>query len=293
MSVGLDDRARRAAEGLHAAVEQAPLWEGVVPLVPTPIAGRWVLAAGALAGVVALALLQGLGTEVIAPENASSTTLAPTSTTALAVPTTAAIILPPPTTVPAPPPTTTTADLTPPAIEITSPSNGTVLREKSVTFLGTTEPGAEVRSGRYGADVSEDGEWSLMLILAKGSNMVTFVAEDAAGNEAATSVTVTYEPEPPPTTTSTTKAPAEFKAFAKYLSCESSPPFDEYYGTAAPGTIVTISSEYGGATAEAGPSGEWQVKVFFETAPYGVTFEVTVSSPEHEPFTFPFTSYAA
>jgi hypothetical protein len=293
MSVGLDDRARKAAAGLNAAVDQASLREGAALPVRPPIAGRWVMAAGAMAGLVVLLLLVPR-TEVVAPQSASSTTAAPTSTTGHLVPTTAAGVVPSPTTLPPAEPTTTVAqDTTPPAIEILRPEDGAVLEEKTVRFSGTTEPGASVHAGPYAADVNASGEWSLTLVLAKGSNRVTFQAEDAAGNVATAVVTVGYQPEPPPTTSTTEAAEIQFKAHAKWLTCESFPPFDEYYGTAPPGTLITVSSEYGGGSTEAGPSGEWYLKVYFETAPYGESFNVTVSAPEREPFVFPFTSYAA
>jgi hypothetical protein len=84
-----------------------------------------------------------------------------------------------------------------------------------------------------------------------------------------------------------------FTASATWLECAVSPPYDEYYGTATPGTVVEVVSEYGSGATEAGADGTWYLKVAFPEAPYGVTFEVTVRHQGGKAFTFPFTSYAA
>jgi hypothetical protein len=50
-------------------------------------------------------------------------------------------------------------------------------------FSGTTEPGVSlVAAGTYPVEVSDDGAWSIVLVLHRGSNIATFEATDAAGN---------------------------------------------------------------------------------------------------------------
>ncbi|MGA7282060.1 MAG: hypothetical protein WBZ40_09775, partial [Acidimicrobiia bacterium] len=73
------------------------------------------------------------------------------------------------------------------------------------------------------------------------------------------------------------KQPAEFSAHASYGSCSTTPPFDVYYGTGEPGSLVQITSEYGSGSVEVGENGQWEKKVFFETAPADTTFVVHVS----------------
>ena len=58
--------------------------------------------------------------------------------------------------------------------------------------------------------------------------------------------------------------------------CSLDPPYDIYFGTAEPGSKVTISSEFGGATVKADDKGNWEKKVIFAEAPYDKTFIVTV-----------------
>ena len=132
-------------------------------------------------------------------ESTPTSTDATDETTTTQAPTTTA-----PTTTQAPTAASTqAADTTPPAIRVTSPDDGATLTDRVVAFRGTTEPGAEVTSGPYDADVSDSGEWQIELVLAPGANGATFTATDSAGNSETVRIVVTYEP---PSTTTTTKA---------------------------------------------------------------------------------------
>lgn len=193
---------------------------------------------------------------------------------------------PPTTTSPAPVTTVTLAvDTTPPALAITSPNDGERFDTKTIRFKGTTEPGASVTAGRYEADVDEEGNWSIVLVLFEGGNRALFRATDAAGNETTMRITVYYDKpieEPPPG--------VDFTAHATYGSCSFDPPYDVYYGTADPGTKVTITSEYGGGTVYANDDGHWEKKVFFPEAPTEVVFLVTVKDHTGQKKKFEFVS---
>ena len=97
-----------------------------------------------------------------------------------------------------------------------------------------------------------------------------------------TTVAVESAPQPPTTTaapaTTTTVAAVSFSAVSRYGSCEEDPPYDEYSGTATPGTVVTITSPWS-ATAQttADGSGNWYLRVEFPSAPVGEVFTVTAS----------------
>ena len=111
------------------------------------------------------------------------------------------------TTTKAPDPEPQTVNVTPPdtsapEITITSPKDGATVSERVIEFSGSTEAGATVTSGSYSADVTENGAWSIRLVLREGRNRAYFTATDAAGNSETASVTVKYEP--PSTTTSST-----------------------------------------------------------------------------------------
>lgn len=193
----------------------------------------------------------------------------------------------PATTLPPETATTTPPDTTPPALAITAPKDGQVFDKKTVRFRGTTEPGATVTAGRYEADVDDAGNWSIVLVLSDGGNRTVFRAVDAAGNEVKVAITVYYEPppeEPPPPPV------VEFTAHATYGTCNLDPPYDVYYGTAAPESKVTITSEYGGGSVYANGEGNWELKVYFPDAPFEVGFLVTVKDELGHQKSFEFVS---
>lgn len=94
----------------------------------------------------------------------------------------------------------------------------------------------------------------------------------------------------PPSTTAptTTAATVAFTASARYGSCAEDPPYDEYSGTAMPGTVVTITSPHSATTqVTVDSSGDWWVRVEFPSAPFDEHFTVTVSDGvEAKPFDF-------
>lgn len=160
------------------------------------------------------------------------------------------------------------ADTTPPEIDILHPTDGQVFEKSTIAFEGTTEPGARVFAGKYEADVDADGNWRIVLILSPGKNKTTFVAKDAAGNQASASVTAVYD------------APEKDVAFTAHQKYgETAHGYEKFWGTAAPGTKVTVTSDYGSASTKASESGEWWLKLHFEAAA-GTTFKATVRDSE-------------
>lgn len=285
MSHDLDTRARRAATNLNTAVSDAEL-KSVAPGTPKP--RRPLVAVLRPAVLVALlAIGSAVGMAVVLDSSPASTTVPPAPTTTIVPPSTVATEPTPPATiavvpvpVPVPVATTTTvvADVEPPPLTITSPEDGAHLDETTVTFAGTTEPEARVFAGKYEADVDSTGKWQIVLIIGEGSTVARFVARDQAGNESHASVTVYYVM---PTTTTTIvekeKEIAEFTAHSTFGSCSETPPYDVYYGTGEPGSLVQVTSEFGSGSVEVGEEGNWEVKVFFEEAPPAEGFLVTVS----------------
>jgi hypothetical protein len=95
-------------------------------------------------------------------------------------------------------------DTAPPSIRVTSHDDGDTVTTRIVSFIGTTEAGATVASGPYEADVSDNGNWELSLVMAPGPNGALFTATDGAGNSATARIVVNYDA--PSATTTTTKA---------------------------------------------------------------------------------------
>lgn len=296
----LDDRARQAARNLTQKVEEAPLllMERGVPA--TRVRGRQsrlLSFAGAFAAVVLLVGLTLVQVDLFSPRRETSTTsgtfpvtsvITETTSTTEGPPTTAADTAPP--VVPADTAPSVPVDNVAPALSITFPENGATVGEKSFRFAGTTEPGAIVAAGPYHADVTEDGQWSIVLLLNPGGNLASFTSTDAAGNVTEASVSVTYEV---PAAPKEEPPPVSFTAYQKWGSCAENPPFDEFFGMAKPGTRVSVTSSFGSASTTAAGNGEWYVKVFFETAPYGEAFEVKARDDFGNKVILEFTSFAA
>jgi hypothetical protein len=72
---------------------------------------------------------------------------------------------------------------------------------------------------------------------------------------------------------------APFTANQTYGSCAESPPYDVYYGTGSPGTLVEIISPYGSGSTMIDAEGNWAVLVEFPSAPAGEPF--TVKAKDH------------
>jgi hypothetical protein len=280
MSHDLDTVARQAAENLRAAVETARLHHGSAP-VPVLVRRRpslrlAIIAACLMLGsAVAVALVAEPTPEP--PPVTAPTTTTPAPPASLVDP---ALILGPikpvVTTTMA---TTTTApkDTTAPMLEITSPRNGAEVHKAEVKVTGVTEPGALVTAGERKAKIADDGSWSIVVGLTKGSNHIEVTARDEAGNQASAEVTVIYvAAEPTTTTTTEVGEPTEFVANASFGVCTLTPPYDVYYGKGEPGSTVYVQSEHGSGAVEVNGEGHWEIQVFFPEAPAGQAFVVNV-----------------
>ena len=133
--------------------------------------------------------------------------------------------------------------------------------------------------------------------LAPGSPATTpaHLVDDAPSTTSTSlAVVVTTQPSasaPPATsvapatgTPSTTAAPTTtvlstgFTASARYGSCAEDPPYDEYSGTAAPGTTITVTSPHSApSTVTADLNGGWWIRVEFPASTVGENFDVSVS----------------
>jgi hypothetical protein len=85
------------------------------------------------------------------------------------------------------------------SVEITSPEGGAELTESPVVVSGTvSDPEAAVTVNGVGAEVAEDGSFSVQVELTEGENAITAIAK-LNEQEASDSITVTYAPEAVPT----------------------------------------------------------------------------------------------
>ncbi len=134
-------------------------------------------------------------------------------------------------------------------------------------YWGTGHPGAvvDIRSeyGHAETKVRENGEWEVEVRFEAPTNTPFRVV--ASSGDASATFTFTI--------------PArqyDFTAHQKYGSCGEELPYDVFYGTGKPGTVVEVESAYGSGRTEIGDGGQWELRVEFPGAPVGETFIVTV-----------------
>jgi hypothetical protein len=163
-------------------------------------------------------------------------------------------------------------------VVILSPEDGSHHENAKVVFEGEASAGARVFAGPYEASVDDEGNWSIELILRAGANRAVIKAKDVNGDVAEDSITAWLDVKEKPKKDDKPDEPANigFSAQQQYGSGGEETPYDVFWGTATPNSVVEISSPYGNARVEVGKKGNWEKKVFFETAPRGQTFAVTV-----------------
>lgn len=83
-----------------------------------------------------------------------------------------------------------------PDLQITAPEDGQLVKEP-VALTGTVAPGAAVQVNGSPVPVDASGDFSAILQLSEGANVLTITAEDQAGNKASVERTVFLDTTPP------------------------------------------------------------------------------------------------
>ncbi len=148
-------------------------------------------------------------------------------------------------------------------------------------FYGAADPGTVIiAASAYGdADlvVGDSGEFFLKVYFEGAPPGISFPVTLTAGDVVYDfSFTSLWDPQN-----------VDITAHQAYGQSDSATPFEKFYGTAAPGTHIAITSAYGSAEGEAWDEGEWYLKVWFEGAPVGEPFDVNVTVGD-ESFAFSF-----
>jgi len=177
-------------------------------------------------------------------------------------------------------------DVTVPAIEH---GTGGPILHRSVTdspepyalFSGVAAPGAIVTAasefGSADLVVGESGEWVLKVVFESPPPGVEFGIVLTVGDQVYTfGFTSLWDP-----------SNVDITAHQAFGLSDDPHPFAKYYGTAPPGTVVTAVSEFGSADTTAGEEGQWELGIWFEGAPAGEGFPVTVTVGD-EVFQFTF-----
>ena len=98
-------------------------------------------------------------------------------------------------TTPSPSPSPTPTAL---SLEITQPEDGAEVSTSPINVTGKTIPGAVVSASIDDtveiADVDQNGNFSVTVVLEEGPNLIELIASDQQGNEKSSSVTIFYVP---------------------------------------------------------------------------------------------------
>ena len=149
-------------------------------------------------------------------------------------------------------------------------------------YYGTAPAGTEIAvASDYGSGstkANDHGEWLVWVEFPNAPDGVHFdvVVESSNGDRKVFDMVAYHK-----------VVVTEFSANQKLGSNADN--WDRFWGTGQPGTKITASSEFGGASTEVGTHGEWELKVHFESEP-GTTFAVTISDTSGHSKVFEFTN---
>jgi hypothetical protein len=154
------------------------------------------------------------------------------------------------------------------AVKITSPGSGTETDADSITVKGTATPGLVVKVHGQEVSVAGDGTWSTTVPLAGGWNEIH--AKGYLGGDRVAHDSVKVK-----------RSVAESVPFTSHQvhgSCDENPPWDVFEGTATPGHVIKVWSEFGHASVTVGASGTFSIRVEFPGAPSGKAIGVQVKN---------------
>lgn len=141
-----------------------------------------------------------------------------------------------------------------------------VNHEPWTKFYGTGTPGTRITAtSPYGSaetEIDKSGEWYLK---------VWFDVAASAAFEVQVANSAGYE-----NTFGFEYVASTFEVSQSFGTSTADPPYDVFTGRTAPHTWVKGWSDFGWAKVESNPDGWFEVKVFFEHAPYDVPFAVDV-----------------
>ena len=159
------------------------------------------------------------------------------------------------------------------SLTVTQPTDESIINADKVEVIGIITPGAVVSINGELAEVDEEGNFTMMVILEEGPNIIEVIASDLEGNEESRTLVIMYVPsaEAPPQVSE-----AGFSLTVTEPTDESIINTDkvEVIGTTIPGAVVSINGEL----VEVDEEGKFTMMVVLEEGPN--TIEVIASDLE-------------
>jgi hypothetical protein len=174
------------------------------------------------------------------------------------------------------------APVPPATIEFTANlgTDGLANTPMSQGFYGTAQPGSAIRIGsEWGVAetvAGPNGNWDATLVMPEvppGTKVAVRITSSTT--DKVREFTLKRPGEPAPTVVA-------FTANAALTVTDHTPPVNEYWGTSTAGAVISITSEYGSTQVESNAEGQWSARLEFPDAPFGVAFNVHITSSKGE-----------
>ncbi len=158
-------------------------------------------------------------------------------------------------------------------LTVTQPTDESIINADKVEVIGITTTGAVVSINGELAEVDEEGNFTMMVVLEEGPNIIEVIASDLEGNEESRTLVIIYVP--------SSEAPPQVPETGFFLTVtqptdESTINVDkvEVIGTTIPGAVVSINGEL----VDVNEEGNFTMMVVLEEGPN--TIEVIASDLE-------------
>jgi len=79
-------------------------------------------------------------------------------------------------------------------LTVPEPTDNSIFNADKVEVMGRTTPGAIVSVNGELADVDEEGNFTMMVVLEEGPNIIEVIASDLEGNEESRTLVIIYVP---------------------------------------------------------------------------------------------------
>ncbi len=159
------------------------------------------------------------------------------------------------------------------SLTVTEPTDESIINADKVEVIGITTPGAVVSVNGELAEVDGEGNFTMMVVLEEGPNIIEVIASDLEGNEESRTLVIMYVP--------SAEAPPQVPETGFFLTVtqptdESTINVDkvEVIGTTIPGAVVSINGEL----VDVNEEGNFTMMVVLEEGPN--TIEVIASDLE-------------
>ncbi len=142
-------------------------------------------------------------------------------------------------------------------LTVTQPIDESIINADKVEVIGITVPSAVVSVNGNLAEVDEEGNFTMMVVLEEGPNLIEVIASDSEGNQESRTLVIIYAP------SKTTEAGFFLTVTQPVNNSTTTSDKVEVNGRTSPGAVVTVNGEL----AEVDEEGNFTMMVVLEEGP--------------------------